>query len=568
MACSVDNPELWCDVQNYDVKCEQRAIRQRVIGDRNNVTMCRSPTREAEAKWMRSELQRKRQQEFSKRRLLANGAGSLLSVEARQKISRESLQREEHVTQMARSTRRHLRLTQSVGNCRGDVHSREKRSKSPFISSLGVENHADLKQESFIPTVTYSQESIKTTQSVKLRGKASTRKEAALLKDTIQIPINQRTLQTTSMQTESGFVTVKLADIHQLTDYIGEALWREENLKKKISTLQKRTSTLLRSSELLWNTRCDEDLLRSKVKTLESQLLVCMKRVPQDGVESMMLQMEKQRGLYEEKALEAIQRATEEKTEAKSKIENLQEVLQAAKSESVRWQNLCEELRKSSSELRKTQDFSTEQLVQLQNQLDHSRAQEETLREQCKALLQDRVELHSRLSLLEEDNQNLREHLEDIGGHSHETWNNFTLRSGEGPAMRQNSWTTDESVMEQLRETEKRLQMREKECVELQGELEALEQECRSYQSRLQQCREELKQMSGRRGNKRSSSYWLGLFLLMLLFLAVVAATVLWRYHPCLTEQLLDLFSEVGQRVEEYVLQAVHSQQGVCFRPI
>ena len=47
-----------------------------------------------------------------------------------------------------------------------------------------------------------------------------------------------------------------------------------------------------------------------------------------------------------------------------------QEALQTARAESTKWQSLCEELRGSSTQLKRGLDVSTEQLQQLHTQLE------------------------------------------------------------------------------------------------------------------------------------------------------------------------------------------------------
>uniref|UniRef100_A0A3B1J595 TRAF3 interacting protein 3 n=1 Tax=Astyanax mexicanus TaxID=7994 RepID=A0A3B1J595_ASTMX len=314
-------------------------------------------------------------------------------------------------------------------------------------------------------------------------------------------------------------------------------------------------------------TRCDEDVLKSKIKALEAQLQLCMKRVPQDGVKKVIFQMEKQKEEYERKALEAIQRATEEKSEAQSQTQSLQEALQTAQEESLRWQKLCEELRQSSSLLRNSQDQCTDQLLHLQNQLERSRQQEESLKEQCEVLQQNEETLRSNISLLEEDNQSLRDQLEELT-HSHGSWNNVTEVHKQGRVLDQ-LLRTDNSLAEQLRQAELRLSLKEKECVDLKAELEALEQECYSYQSRLTQFREELNTLTTQKSKSRrhccGSFICLTLFLLMMM-VAVMAAV--WIYHPPIRDQLCDFYSFVEERVEDYLMQVASAQHAVCFKPI
>nr|XP_023994580.1 uncharacterized protein LOC112071360 [Salvelinus alpinus] len=58
----------WFKVKEYDQKSEQRAEKHEGLRGRNNITSCRSPTRELDTRWIKKELRRKRQQEFDIRR--------------------------------------------------------------------------------------------------------------------------------------------------------------------------------------------------------------------------------------------------------------------------------------------------------------------------------------------------------------------------------------------------------------------------------------------------------------------------------------------------------------------
>ncbi|XP_026786770.3 TRAF3-interacting JNK-activating modulator [Pangasianodon hypophthalmus] len=526
------NTSQQCD---YDIKLEQRAVKRRNLGDRNNVTTCRSPTRDVNTKWIKNELHRKRQDEFSKRRPADCSVSTLLSPRSRRNYAQEG-----------------VRVTQMSMSHRPPKISPVKQS----VSTASLNNENALKHDSVAAVL----DSLRQRKAKQERG---------LLRDITQLTNNHRTLHTASVQTESGTATVKDEDIQQLATYLEEALYREEVLKKKLTALQRSTSTLLHSTELLWKTRCDEDLLKNKIKTLEAQLQLCMKRVPQDGLKKAVLKMEKQKEEYEKKALEAIQKATEENSEAQCKLQNLQEALQVAQAESVRWQKLYEELKESHNKLRKSQDQCTDQLQQLQSQLQRSKEQEESLREQCDILQEDEAELRTAVLLLEQDNQTLREQLEKFTENSHGSWNNITEVHKQGHESYQFA-RMDSSIAEQLHQTEQRLSLKDKECVELKAELETLEQECYSYQTRLAQCREELNTLSARNSRSTQRRRFCGTLCLTLFFMLMLIAVMVavWIYRPSVREQLREFYSVVEERVEDYLMQAASTQHAGCLRPV
>lgn len=59
--------------ESYDQKLEHRAAKHECLRDRNNVTSCRSPGTPQESEW-KSNMRRKRQREFQKRRQINSEA--------------------------------------------------------------------------------------------------------------------------------------------------------------------------------------------------------------------------------------------------------------------------------------------------------------------------------------------------------------------------------------------------------------------------------------------------------------------------------------------------------------
>lgn len=535
--------------RTYEHKVEQRAVKHREIGDRHNMTLCRSPPRDLDTRQIKTELHLKRQFEFSKRRPVDLGTYALLSPVPRRRYFRETLHAAEHMT----SIRQPLITSPNVKLQRDDINYAKQTVSTP---PMNADNDPRLNTVRWdVPVFT----------SARLRRKV--RKEQVIPQEMTQVSNSQKTLLTTSMQTESGFVTVKEADVQQLSDYLEEALRREETLKKKLISLQKSSSTLVRSTELLWKTRCDEDLLKSKIKALEAQLQICIKKFPQDGVKKVVLKMEKQRDEYEQKSLKAIHRAENEKAEAQSTMEHLQGVLQTTKAESELWQKMYEEMKEDSKQMKLRQDDYTDQILKLQGQLERSAGQEEMLRKHTESLQQETAELQSCMTELEEENLTLREHVQELTGHNYELWNNNTHTHEEVSVINQ-LLRTDPSMNKQLRDTELRLRIKEKECMELQAELEALEQECYAYQSRLTQCREEINLLTTRQKSSRKQccGFWFCVWLFLLLLLVVVVA-VLCLYHPPAKEQVRQFYSLLKQRMEDYMILAA-SAHGACSRPV
>ncbi|XP_053705879.1 TRAF3-interacting JNK-activating modulator isoform X2 [Synchiropus splendidus] len=520
--------QAWFPLEReFDRAVASRAEKREELRGRNNVTSCRSPPRERTG-LIKTELRKKRQQEFLRRR----------SFSPERQTSRGS---DEVFQVMPHSSSR------SSGTSQMEESSPPDRSK---WASLWFDQEVQQVQTS----TSYS-----ITQTTRMASVASTNVAS-------ESENNLLRMRDSSVQTD-GFITIQESHVQQLAEYLKEALWREEAVKQKLVRLQKSTSNLIQSSDEVWTTHCSEHQLRNKVNALEGQLQACLQKFPKDGVKKLVLQMEKQKLLYEQKATMAVQKATEEKMEALSQAETLQEALVSSKAESVRWQGLYEEQRENSTQLRRHQQLGEQQLQQLHGQMELSRSTEAELTEEVVSLREKREELQLNVSQLEEHNQALEDQVQFMRENvklQESLMEGFEDLEGEVSVKE----TRQSQLQEQLLYTLEKLRLKEKEVEELQSELRVLEQEYQSSQTRLSQCREELRQMRQRRSRALVCATWWKVYGLLFLLQAIAAAIMLWLWHPPFREQVEDLYWDIEARVEDYLMQMASPQQSGCFRPV
>ncbi|XP_068180840.1 TRAF3-interacting JNK-activating modulator [Antennarius striatus] len=574
-------------VKNFDQLLEIRAQRHEYLRRRNNVTSCRSPTRYFNSLLIKRELKKKRHLEFLRRRSVSPDLSSLsVNYSSKSNPSTNTLSLINNGF-LVRSENLHA-ITQNTTTANG----RPVMSLTPnritdgpstsTWSSFWSEQGSPMRQEKGQAWTTAStsqstQHQKKSTEETENRLKAQkktikafTQTESVQQRYSIQTEdrVHKNMLQDTSVQTESGLVTIKESDVQRLSDYLQEALWREEALKTKLSALRESASKLTNSSELMWTARCNEDLLRNKIKALEAQLQVCLQS-PKDGVKTMVLKMEKQKLVYEEKALVVVQKAIQERTEALIKAEAAQEGLTAAKVEALRWQNRYEELKLSNRQLKENQLLCNEQLQQLRRQVELSRDREIELREEGSSLRQEKVELQYNISLLEDDIQMLREeieHLQDECSRSQDIMMQWHM----APEEEESPVTVkrESQVEQELRHTQEKLQHNERECQELQMELEAMALEFQSSRTRLSLCRDELRQLYHSQKRRALCDSWLKMFSFFLLLLVTLEVAMLWLWYPPFREHVEDLYSHIGTRIEDYLMEMSNPQHSGCFRPI
>ncbi|XP_020487854.2 TRAF3-interacting JNK-activating modulator [Labrus bergylta] len=571
-------------MKSFDQIVDYRAEKHEHLRGRNNVTSCRSPTRELDTKRIKTELKEKRHLEFLRRRSVSPELSKNHS--SKRKVSPKTFSMK-HPSSISKSETLHTN-TQNTSNGRplmiltpnSSITDGPSTSKwASLWSEAGTltrqeKDHEGKQTSSSTPVLKESNLHRKKSKDKrenyvqKTSIKTSTQKGIHPSIQSENIIQKKRVLEN-SVQTDSGLVTVRESDIQLLADLLKEALWREEVVKKKLAALQGSTTNLLKSSTEIWTARCSEDLLRNKIEALEAQLQVCLQKFPNDGVKKVVIQMEKQKRVYEEKALEALQKATLEKTDALIKTETLQEELSIAKAEAMRWQSLYEDLKLSSGQLRENQHLSNDQLQQLHSQLELFRAREAELMEEVVSLRQEMKEQQYNISLLEDDNQMLREEIQHIRDASDEA-QDFMIRGRltSQEAEPEVTVRSDSQVEEQLRHTQEKLRLREKECEELQTELCAMEQECQSSQARLSQCRDELRQLSHRHKSPTLCGSWWKVWVFLLLLLAVTQVAMLWLWYPSFREQVENLYADIETRIEDYLIEMSSPQHPSCFRPI
>ncbi|XP_070823773.1 TRAF3-interacting JNK-activating modulator [Chaetodon trifascialis] len=571
-------------MKDFDRIVEIRAEKHEYLRGRNNMTSCRSPTREFNSKLIKNDLKKKRHLEFLRRRSVSPEpcCPKFEKRPLKTKPSRQTFSVQCH-SSISKSGTIHTNI-QNTPTANGhpvmiltpnsSITAGQSTSKSVSLCSEQVtlmrQKKVHARTQASTSTAVIKESQQHRTKSTEKREN-NVNAEKTNIKTFIQSDNTRqkKILRETSAQTESGLVTVKESDVQRLADYLQEALWREEAVRKKLAALQESTSNLTNSSSKIWTARCSEDLLRNKIKALEAQLQVCLQKFPKDGVKKLVLQMEKQKLVYEERALVALQKATQDKTEALSKAEAMQEALITAKAEALRWQSLFEELKLNSGQLRENQLLSNEQLQQLHSQVELSRVREAELRDEVLSLRQEKNELQYNIGLLEEDNQMLREeiqHLRDGGDESQDFMLQGRLASQE--AEPQVTVKRDSQVEEQLRHTQEKLRLKERECEELQTELCVMGQECQSSQARLSQCRDELRQLGHRHRRPTPCGSWWKVWMFFLLLLFVAEVAMLWLWYPPFREQVEDLYSDIETRIEDYLMEMASPQHSSCFRPI
>lgn len=128
---------------------------------------------------------------------------------------------------------------------------------------------------------------------------------------------------------------VSLEDIYVLNTYLQDALSRESQLEVKLSTLQRLLEDLHKNAELGWKALMTEDRLLTHIDSLEAQLQKYSKNAGEDNLREELRKLQEDKNIYQETAKASIQRVIEEKLEAVTKYQNLEQAVRTAETQNV-----------------------------------------------------------------------------------------------------------------------------------------------------------------------------------------------------------------------------------------
>ncbi|XP_056414936.1 TRAF3-interacting JNK-activating modulator isoform X2 [Hyla sarda] len=485
------SPVRWkLDNENFEDKYDRRLEFHETLRSRHNATSCRQDT----SNWGKQERLSPREQEFFRRRhLWTDGSGD------KQVRSPPRSQKYDTLSTLKQNVPKSRSINEEVStSCQ--MSWQHNRSKTyPFDCRI-----------------TISDPCLQSIQSKTKKNDVTTRERGA---QTIQeMPVI--CLKRDSSQQTDCAIAVLNGELLQLSEYLMELL-----------------SVLVQTSEKSWMAQLNEDHLKCKVANLENQLFFYAQSFPKTSVKKLLLEMEENKMIYQEKAKESLQKLSDEKIASEKKLQNVQMSLSVSSDECELWKEEYEKLKEDWIEL-------SNQHCELKNQMNilHSKLQWVGSQEaQCQ-------QLHNRIQGLEKEHielQALNEQLKEDNGLQKEQLNSLQvrLRNSEEQKLEMkkqikrlqsdliileqrniSSTTLDlsKSLEEKLQnnQLQAKLLSQENECTGLKAELDLITDEYQSCQRKLKQCREELKGMSRKRPKRRCCF----LMPVLMVILAVVMA--------------------------------------------
>ncbi|EEC09797.1 conserved hypothetical protein, partial [Ixodes scapularis] len=128
----------------------------------------------------------------------------------------------------------------------------------------------------------------------------------------------------TAVVAPGGGSAISTQELYQLSQYLQEALHREQILQNKMATLLRVVSSTQEATENNWKAMIEEDRLLNRIETLEAQLVVCAKSTTDDKLREEIARLQEERDRYQNSAKESLRKALQEKLEAVRRVQDLE----------------------------------------------------------------------------------------------------------------------------------------------------------------------------------------------------------------------------------------------------
>ncbi|KAM9366021.1 sarcolemma associated protein a isoform 6-T6 [Pholidichthys leucotaenia] len=228
------------------------------------------------------------------------------------------------------------------------------------------------------------------------------RRRSDVIQTPLPLPIDKVAANTSSMYSQELF---------QLSQYLQEALHREQMLEQKLATLQRLLASTQEASESSWQALIDEDRLLSRLEVMGSQLQAYSKSQTEDGIRKELLALQEDKHNYETTAKESLRRVLQEKIEVVRKLSEVERSLSNTEDECTHLKEMSERSQEELRELANKYNAAVNEIKELTDKIKAAETRQEELTQRGEM---EKRELELRLEEMEEKEQVLQARIEAL----------------------------------------------------------------------------------------------------------------------------------------------------------
>lgn len=186
-------------------------------------------------------------------------------------------------------------------------------------------------------------------------------------------------------------------ELYQLSQYLQEALHREQMLENKLVNLQRLVENTQESSESGWQALIDEDRLLSRLEVLESQLHAYAKNQTEENLRTELVALQEDKHNYETTAKESLRRILEEKLEAVRKHAELEQNLTNAEDECTHLKQMFDMSKRELETLTVAHQETTQEVADSREKLKEAL---ETYEKELENVKGEKMEVEAKLNVI------------------------------------------------------------------------------------------------------------------------------------------------------------------------
>uniref|UniRef100_A0A665U092 Sarcolemmal membrane-associated protein n=1 Tax=Echeneis naucrates TaxID=173247 RepID=A0A665U092_ECHNA len=228
------------------------------------------------------------------------------------------------------------------------------------------------------------------------------RRRSDVIQTPLPLPVDKVAANTPTMYSQELF---------QLSQYLQEALHREQMLEQKLATLQRLLATTQEASESSWQALIDEDRLLSRLEVMGSQLQAYSKSQTEEGIRKELLALQEDKHNYETTAKESLRRVLQEKIEVVRKLSEVERSLSNTEDECTHLKEMSERGQEELRELANKYNAAVNEIKELTEKIKAAEGRQEELTQRGAT---EKRELELRIEEMEEKEQVLQARIEAL----------------------------------------------------------------------------------------------------------------------------------------------------------
>uniref|UniRef100_A0A3P9H7U5 Sarcolemmal membrane-associated protein n=1 Tax=Oryzias latipes TaxID=8090 RepID=A0A3P9H7U5_ORYLA len=259
------------------------------------------------------------------------------------------------------------------------------------------------------------------------------RRRSDVIQPPLPLPVDKVSANTPSMYSQELF---------QLSQYLQEALHREQMLEQKLATLQRLLANTQEASESSWQALIDEDRLLSRLEVMGSQLQAYSKSQTEEGMRKELLALQEDKHNYETTAKESLRRVLQEKIEVVRKLSEVERSLSNTEDECTHLKEMSERGQEELRELANKYNAAVNEIKELTDKIKVAEGRQEELTQRGET---EKRELEMKIEEMEEKEQVLQARIEALQADNDFT--NERLAALQGTSGSRNQMDAKESDM-------------------------------------------------------------------------------------------------------------------------